>query len=140
MSFPSMSGMGDTVIEADDTASINAVGAYDYVVATDNLGISASTQTDVASLREELVNEYLQVLSQPRQQITFVPTVDCNVDYTADYEVGDLVTARAYDVVTKTWRFNGLTRVYGVSFQIDDNDAEACSLTLIPSTGGSGAG
>lgn len=119
--FPDVTANGDTMVFAADGVSAYQLGLYEDVA-----------QGDMASipLRQALCNEMVQVRSRARQQITFTPTVDCPLDYTANYNVGDTVTARAW--VGGYPRYNGQVRVYGVDISVDDNDAETPALTLIP--------
>lgn len=124
--FPDVVSAGDTMVYAEDLVAIAASGLFQDLV-----------QGDLVSqpLRQELCNENLNVRENARQQITFVPTVNCPLDYTVDYDVGDTVQARAY--ANGTYRFNGSVRVYGIDMAIDDNDAETPTLTLIPTSEGS---
>lgn len=121
--FPSAPAAGDTMIWSQDTTSQNARGMYQDIV-----------QSDVASipLRQELCAEYITVRTAGRQQIQFQPRINCDLDYTVDYGVGDVVVARAY--VNGEYRLNGSARMYGVAFAIDDMDNETITLTLIPGT------
>jgi hypothetical protein len=119
--FPDVSSNGDNMVIAADFASINAIGFYQDIVQGDMVSIP---------LRQELCNEFVQVRKYARQQLTFTPTVDCPLDYTVDYNVGDVVLARAF--VNGGYRYNGTVRVYGVEISVDDNDAETPALTLIP--------
>lgn len=120
--FPTSSAKGDSVLSATDNNSIMVRGQHEYILSGDNLASPA--------LRQELANETLAVLSPGRQQITFVPIVDCPSDFMVDYRVGDIVTARAN--VNGQFRFSGTARIYGVTFQINENDQETPALTLIP--------
>lgn len=123
--YPSVSAIGDRIISAGDITAAVAEGIREYIVAADNLVSPA--------LRQELVNETLAVLKNPRQQITFVPVPGITQpDFMVDYHVGDVVAARAYDISTNTYRFNGTARLYGVTLQVDENDLETIALTLIP--------
>jgi hypothetical protein len=124
--YPSVSGAADIpgLIIARDDASIAALTEFDYILEGENI-------VD-RTLRTALAKETLAVTKQAQQQITFTPSVDCNLEFGTDYSVGDLVQARAYNKETNTLRYNGLSRVYGVNITVDDKDAETTALTLIP--------
>lgn len=128
--FPSVNALNDSLVGDFDGTSILNSGLYEYIVSMDTSSVVGSGS--VTPLRQELVDETVSILSHARQQVTFVPTVNCNLDFGVDYNVGDIVGAQAYDITTKTWRFNGTARLYGVQFTIDDNDSESAALTLIP--------
>jgi hypothetical protein len=119
--FPTVTSAGDTMIIGQDTTAQNARGLFQDIV-----------QGDLTSrvLRTVLANEYVTVRKQARQQITMTPTVDNPMDYNVDYQVGDIVTARA--MVKNVYRFNGTVRIYGVTIALDENDAEAVTLNLVP--------
>ena len=121
--WPTGVNASDSVATYDDTASQNAIGRFDSVVSTDVANLQ---------LRQILCQENVNVRKQKQQQITFVPTVDNPMDYTVDYNVGDVVTARAYNTTLNKFRFNGSIRIYGVSLSLDENGAETVQLTLIP--------
>lgn len=122
--FPGTTALGDTMVSASDSTSKNAIGLYQDEVNNDVTSIP---------LRQELCNEYVAIRKYARQQITFTPTVDCPLDFGVDFDVGDTVGARAF--VDGSYRYNGSVRVYGVTFNVDDNDAETPSLLLIPQIG-----
>lgn len=119
--WPTLIAAGDAIVAAIDVPSLNAVSLFEDVVTSD---------LTVGVLRQELCNEALAVRKRARQQIQISPTINCNVDYNVDYGVGDIVVCRA--LVNNTYRFNGTVRIYGVQFQLDDNDAETLTLTTIP--------
>lgn len=123
--FPDAPVAGDHTVTSSDGASITARGFFQDVV-----------QSDVAAinLRQALTDEYVTVRTAGQQQITFVPAVDNTLDWGVDWGVGDIVQARAWANATKSYRYNGSVRIYGVDFTIDENDAETSSLTLIPGT------
>jgi hypothetical protein len=138
--FPSGVAAGDRIEHILDPTSFLAIGEYDYLMDSGDTISAPPTFSggQEIDLRYQLIALSLQALSQAQNQITFTPSVDCNVEFGTDYGVGDLVQARAYDLGSQTLRFNGTARVYGVDIQIDENDAETPSLTLIPSTAASG--
>jgi hypothetical protein len=121
--FPTLSAADDHTAYAIDYTSLNARGMLMYI---DNSGITP------LSLRQALVNGDLSIMSNPQQQLSAAPVADCPLDYTADYNVGDLVICRAFDKASDTIRFNGSVRLYGVELTSDVNDLETCTLTLTP--------
>jgi hypothetical protein len=83
------------------------------------------------TLRQQLVNEHVLVRSYPRQVINFTPVNslhDTVPRFGEDFDIGDIVEGRA--VYKGTVRFDVLARVWGASFQIDNNGAETMTLTL----------
>jgi hypothetical protein len=87
------------------------------------------------TLRQALVDADASITAVPRQQITFTPVINCDVDWAVDYFVGDVVTVRAFVADANngagSWRFNGTVRIYGLDAQIDDNEQEQLNLTTI---------
>lgn len=111
----------EAVVSAENTPAIAARGLHEALVTSD---------IATADLRAALVREHVAVRKQPRQLITFEPT-SYGSEFRADYDVGDVVTARAR--VAGSTRFNGLFRIYGVDVSINDNGLATYSLTLINS-------
>jgi hypothetical protein len=107
------------------------------VAARDKWGLLEDVaQADITdqSLREKLVSEHVRVRGNPRQVITFEPHIDPGhtgrlPDYGTDYSVGDRVRARA-SLGRSGVRFDGMFRVWGVNFSIDNNGVEKIALTL----------
>lgn len=122
--FPSVSATGDGLVQEFDTTSIDLITEFDYILENDNLV--------TVPMRTLLAQQALAILKQQQEQITFNPSIDCPVEFRTDYEMGDVVQARAYSVLTGNLRFNGTARIYGVGFAVDENDAETTTLTLIP--------
>jgi hypothetical protein len=84
-----------------------------------------------ATLRQQLVNEHVAVRSYPRQSINFTPVNslhDTVPRFGEDFDIGDTVEGRA--VYKNTVRFDALARVWGATFQIDNNGAETMTLQL----------
>lgn len=111
---------GGAVVSATDPTSIGNFGLFEDVVPGD---------LTVDFMRQLLVNEHLRIRKNPRQQITFEPSLN-GPEYGIDYAVGDLVQARAW--AASSFRFDVACRVYGASFSIDDEGLSVPSLTLIP--------
>jgi hypothetical protein len=85
------------------------------------------------TLRQRLVDEHVKLRKYPRQIITFEPHIDPGntgrlPNFGTDYDVGDRVRARAQ--YEKSVRFDGMFRVWGVTFDIDALGVERASLTL----------
>jgi hypothetical protein len=108
--------------------SIYRRGGYEQVDSGD-LGTAAG------SLRQQLVNSDAQTTASSREQITFVPIINCDEDWTIDYFLGDIATVRAYVPEANngrgSWRFNGTMRIYGISATVDENDLEQISITTV---------
>jgi hypothetical protein len=120
--WPNAINAGDHIATSEDTTSENTVTRYDDIVSSDVSDIN---------LRIALCAENVTVRKQRQQQITVTPAPGNVLDYTVDYDVGDIITARAKDTATGTVRFNGLIRLYGVSLTLDDTDKETANLTMI---------
>lgn len=116
--FPETS---DPVASVENAPAIAARGLHEALVTSD---------ITVADLRLALVREHVAVRKQARQLITFEPT-SYGSEFMDDYDVGDVVTARA--LVAGSIRFNAQFRVYGVDVSINDNGLATYSLTLINS-------
>ncbi len=116
--FPETS---EPVASTENTTAIAARGLHEALVTSD---------ITVADLRAALVNEHVAIRKQPRQLITFEPT-SYGSEFFADYEVGDVVVARAR--VGGSTRFNANFRIYGCDVSINDNGLATYSLTLINS-------
>lgn len=87
-----------------------------------------------STLRQQFVDEHVRVRRYPREIITFQPGIDPGLtgrlpQFGTDYDLGDAVKARA--VFNQRVRFDGLFRVYGVAFEINDLGVERATLTLV---------
>lgn len=80
-------------------------------------------------LRTGVLDYHLDIRKRPRQIITFKPVVNARPAAFVDYEVGDTVRARA--VVGGTLRFDALFRIWGLTFDIDQNGNETVELELV---------
>lgn len=119
----------ESVVRATDLLSVLTRTRYEGVVPGDLV---------VPELRQALVNEHVAIRARPREVFTFTPTTRSGYEFGVDYGVGDIVTARVKKRIgdlDESVRFNGLVRVYGASFDIDDNGQAAAGLTLIPTDG-----
>lgn len=79
-------------------------------------------------LRDSIGNYHLKFRKDPRQIITFKPAQNAKPSPFTDYEVGDMVRARA--VVRGSLRFDALFRIWGLSFAVDKNGNENVELEL----------
>lgn len=87
-----------------------------------------TSELTTAQLRSLLVQEHVQIRKQPRQIITFDPTIGGMV-LNRDLVPGDVITARAK--IGGSVRFNGFFRVYEAEVSLDDNGAASYSLSLV---------
>lgn len=139
--FPTANSPQDPPVVSDENAIIDPASGYrvrDSIrdrggyegVAPGDLGVGA------LALRQSLVDTTAAITALPRQQIVFSPTINCDVDWTVDYFVGDVGTVRAFIPEANdgkgSWRFNGTSRIYGVDARIDDNEQETIVITTIP--------
>jgi hypothetical protein len=126
-----------TVKNADGLTAAESIDKYGGWEQID----SGDLGTGVTDLRQKLVNAESATTSTPRQQITFVPVINADTDWTIDYFLGDIATIRAYVAEANngqgSMRFNGTLRLYGISGQMDDNEQEQISITTIPPNGSS---
>jgi hypothetical protein len=81
------------------------------------------------SLRDLLGDFHLQIRKQPRQIITFRPAMNSKPSPLSDYAVGDFIRARA--VVNNVMRFDAMFRVWGITFDIDNEGNEQVELELV---------
>lgn len=80
-------------------------------------------------LRSSIVAFHLKHRSLPKEVVTFNPAVNARPAPIVDYMPGDTVRARA--VVNGKVRFDGLFRIWGVTFNIDSTGNEDVELELI---------
>lgn len=123
-----------------------APGFPDSVPAGQNLRVSAADgpsqavwgkaqeviegDLSVLAMRQDLIDEHLRIRKQPRETVVFTPKGELEAPvYGVDFALGDVVTARA--VWQGATRFDGLFRIYGVDFSLDDQGVETIELTLI---------
>lgn len=79
-------------------------------------------------LRQKIADFHIQIRKNPRQQIIFTPAINARPTPLVDYDVGDTVRARA--VVGGTLRFDALFRIWGITFNVDENGNESVDLEL----------
>lgn len=112
---------GQGLIFQQDNTSIGAHGLLEEVV-------SDAGVTDDA-LRTAIAQEHLRYRKDPRQIVTFTPSLNASPQPFVDWEVGDWVRGRA--VVRGTVRFDAMFRIWGASFKIDQNGNETLDLQLV---------
>lgn len=83
-------------------------------------------------MRAELGDYHLALRKNPRQVITFNPAQNATPTPFLDYNVGDTVRGIAY--VGGTIRFNAEFRIWGLSFDIDQNGNENVELEMVAPT------
>lgn len=109
------------LIQRDATTEIGTRGLFEEVV--DDGGVTDDT------LRTQIADYHLSIRKQPREIVTFVPVLNARPSPFTDYNIGDLIRARA--VVSGNVRFDANFRVYGINFDIDDQGNETVTLTLV---------
>jgi hypothetical protein len=95
--------------------------------------LASADLTDLA-LRQSLVNEHVRIRALPRQVASFTPALtdpehpNRVPQYRDNWIVGDQVRARI--IANRALRFDAWMRIYGVSFDIDNNGMERAAMTL----------
>jgi hypothetical protein len=97
-----------------------------------------STDIGAYDLRYQLAQEQVRLRKQPRQTITLNPYEPTTPRFigngaTGDFNVGDIVTARA--VVGGKERFNATFRVYNYGVTLDDSGLVTPSISVSPDNG-----
>lgn len=110
-----------TLLYRTDSAAITARGLLEDVV--DDAGITDDT------LRASLGDFHILYRKMPREIVTFQPTVNAKPTPLVDYMPGDTVQGIA--VVNGTVRFNAAFRIWGVTFNVDQNGNENIELELV---------
>ncbi len=110
-----------SLIEVDDATAQNARGLFEEVV--NDAGILDDT------LRQGVAQFHVDIRKNPRQLITFKPVVNARPAPFVHYEVGDTVRARA--VVNGILRFDANFRIWGITFDVDQNGNENVELELV---------
>lgn len=119
---PAFTDNSDVLI-SENGASISAIGVY--AGAVDSGGV----EWDV--YRQILLDQNVTVRKFCQQILNFVPRPDANYRPLVDYKVGDQVRCR----VTQNggFRFDAMFRIWGITFDIDEQGNEAPTLQLVPS-------
>lgn len=108
-------------VESTDSTSINSRGLFEEIVS------DAGVLDD--GLRQKIADFHVAIRKNPRQQIIFSPVMNARPTPFVHYDVGDTVRARA--VVGGTLRFDALFRIWGITFNVDENGNENVDLELI---------
>lgn len=115
--------------EANPPMKINTTSTSKWGVMEDLAQVGDLTDP---TLRQQLVDEHVNIRMEPRHTIVFDPTPDYGSGrlprFGVDYNVGDTITARA--VSQGKQRFNAQFRVWGIEFTIDESGVETPKLTL----------
>jgi hypothetical protein len=119
--WPDAPELGHDLIVRQDNASIAAAGLHEAVV-SDGGVIDDALRTSIADF-------HITLRKNPRQQITFKPARNARPAPLVDYNVGDTVRARA--VVRGNTRFDALFRIWGITFDVDQNGNENAELELV---------
>lgn len=121
----SVSGWPDSTkklpIVREDATALAAHGLLEDVVP------DADVSND--ALRTSIADFHLLYRKNPRELITFTPAIGMPPTPLVDYVPGDTVRARA--IVEGSTRFDALFRIWGISFEIDQNGNEKIDLELI---------
>lgn len=134
VAYASVSGWPDSVEKMPD----GVTDKYGLVASSDNTSISARGYFEEqvadagvldAGLRTAITSYHVAIRKDPRQVITFNPAPNARPAPFIDYEVGDTVRARA--VVNGSIRFDGLFRIWGLTFNVDENGNENVELELV---------
>lgn len=120
---------GAPTVSDEDATSISTYGLQEALISANILN---------TTLRQALVNENVEVRKNPRQTIVFQPTTIVgpnpltevsNVPSVGiDFKVGDSVRVRI--VQNKVVHFDGMVRVWGAEYALDENLKETQTLTL----------
>lgn len=132
--FVSVSGWPDTVerntdgsvkysplTRRPDSAAVLNRGLYEEVV--NDAGVLDDT------FRARIGDFHVNLRKNPRERILFKPAVNAKPTPLVDYEPGDTVRARA--VVRGSLRFDALFRIWGITFDVDENGNENVELELV---------
>lgn len=114
-------GTTKDLIFRQDTTSRTARGLYEDVVN------DAGVEDD--GLRTQIADEHILWRKQPKQVVTFTPSVNASPTAFRDFDLSDWVRARA--VVRGSVRFDAMFRIWGMGFSIDQNGNESLDLTLV---------
>jgi hypothetical protein len=112
------------LIERSDADQISDRGLFEEVVN------DAGVYDD--GLRQNIADFHLGIRKNPKQIITFKPVTNARPAPLVDYNVGDFVRARA--IVNGSLRFDAQFRIWGVTFDVDQNGNESVEIELISST------
>ena len=109
------------LVQTNDPAAVNSRGLFEEVVS------DAGILDD--GLRTELGQYHVNIRKNPKQVVTLKPALNAKHAPLTDYVPGDTVRGRA--VVNGSLRFDVLFRIWGVTFDIDQNGNESVDLELV---------
>lgn len=112
---------GKVPIQRGDATSMANRGRFEDIIPDSSI-VDDTIRTSVADF-------YVKYRKDPRQIIAFRLAVNATPSPLTDFFVGDTVRARA--TVNNVVRFDGLFRVWGMTFTIDDNGNETTELELV---------
>ncbi len=119
--WPESPPKGKVPITRSDTAAITSRGLFEEAI--------DDAQIIDDALRTSLADFHLLHRAKPREIVTFQPAINAKPTPLIDYMPGD--TIRAIAVVDGTIRFNALFRIWGVTFNVDQNGNENVELELV---------
>jgi hypothetical protein len=108
-------------LTAEDTTVESTRGVFEALI--DNGG----TEWDI--LRQALVNYAISIRKNPRQVVNFQPVVNSSPTAFTDFIVGDQVRCRI-NVLGKNV-LDSMMRIWGITFDLDQQDNEKMTLELI---------
>lgn len=113
------------------------VGTTDHAFASDEGSYAAMSARydawvepgDIQLLpqRQALADFHRNLRMAPRRIVSFVPTVNAEIQPWVDYNVGDFVRFRALD--TTSLRLDVTVRIYGITANLDNQGNESITLT-----------
>jgi hypothetical protein len=110
-----------SLVQTPDGTSVTNRGLFEEVVP------DAGVLDD--GLRTQIGQFHAYYRKDPRNIVTFKPAVNARPAPFVDYEVGDTVRARAF--VSGSLRFDALFRIWGLTFDVDENGNENVELELV---------
>lgn len=109
------------LVERENASAIALRGLFEEVVS------DAGVLDD--GLRGTIGDYHVDIRKQPKQNIVFTPAANARPAPFVDYNVGDFVRARC--IVAGTTRFDAQFRIWGITFDLDQNGNESVDLELV---------
>lgn len=116
-----VAGVAQDLITRTDATAMNNRGLFEDVV--NDAGVIDAT------LRTSIADFHLLYRKLPREMVTFNPVVNAKPTPITDYMPGD--TVRGLANVGGSIRFNALFRIWGITFDVDQNGNENVELELV---------
>jgi hypothetical protein len=82
-------------------------------------------------LRQLVLDDQISVRQSGRQMIELTPSQTAP-QAGIDYDIGDVITARARAPISNSLRFDAAFRVYGISWSINDVGVTTPTITVVP--------